>query len=130
MLLEKFMHLLRMLLTQMFLLNIMLTKQDMFVELFSRGRQKGASCIYLTQRYYQVPKVIRSNLSHAIFFKGLGNAELLAIGRDLCPELDRKELRSMYNQAVKEKYHFFFIDKSETHPALAYRRNLNDLWIR
>ncbi len=104
--------------------------QSEFINLFSRGRQKGVSCIYLTQRYYQVPKCIRSNLSHAIFFAGLGNSELLAIGRDLCPELDKKELRKMYNEATKEKYHFFFIDRSETHPALAYRKNLNELWIR
>ena len=111
--------------------DVLLDKnQTEYISLFSRGRQRGINCIYLSQRYYNVPKMIRANLSHCILYRGMGNSELLSVMRDLCPELDKKEARKIYNEATKDKFGFLLLDKSEFHHGLQYRRGFTDVWIR
>ena len=43
--------------------------------LFSRGRHRGADVLYLTQKYTEVPKVLRDNVNMILLFDGVdGNA--------------------------------------------------------
>ncbi len=41
--------------------DVMLDKQSNPARIFSRGRHKNTDVIYVTQRYTQIPKVIRDN---------------------------------------------------------------------
>ncbi len=56
--------------------DVMLDKQSNPARIFSRGRHKNTDVIYVTQRYTQIPKVIRDNCNILVVFNGVDNYTL------------------------------------------------------
>src|SRR5437870_12061441 len=56
--------------------------QDSIIELFTRGRKKNTSVIYLTQSYYSTPKDIRLQCNYFMFFNIGSKREVIEIEKD------------------------------------------------
>jgi hypothetical protein len=83
------------------------------------SRQRSMSCFYLSQEFYDGPKVypygipksIRIRSSCFILFGGIPN-----IGRItndvILSSTDKEEFRGKYNQVIDEKYQFLVVDRN------------------
>jgi len=91
----------------------------------------GCSLLFATQAYTSngagLQRAIRSNLTHILLMKTKNQDELKQISSELGGELSPEEFYDVFNQAVKDRYDFLFIDlaKKESHPSM-FRRNFNE----
>ena len=88
----------------------------------SEIRKKGISTMFLSQSYYNTPKIIRQNINYCIILKLGGTRDVNAILREISIGLTKDELMYMYNDATKEKFNclIVIIDKSGNE---RYRKN-------
>jgi hypothetical protein len=91
-------------------------------EYFIRGRKKSASIMFLSQSYFNTPKIIRQNINYCVILKLGGTRDVNAILRECSIGLTKEELLYMYQQATKQKFDVFIInlDKSSNE---RYRHN-------
>jgi hypothetical protein len=87
-----------------------LKKHPLISEFFIRGRKKNASILFLSQSYYNTPKIIRQNVNYLIILKLGGTRDVNAILREASIGLTKDELLYMYNTATKEKFNVFIIN--------------------
>lgn len=100
------------------------------IDMFIRGRHKNASVIYLTQSYWSTPRDIRINCTHYMLFGSPNNRDLNLILGDHCRDMDKEEFKEIFNEATREPYSFFYIDKDNKHKALRYRKNFDGLLVK
>jgi ABC-type dipeptide/oligopeptide/nickel transport system ATPase component len=79
-------------------------------QFFLRARKKGCSLVYITQSYYAVPRMIRSNLTYLIIKQVSSMKNLTMIMREYDLGIDRTQLIDMYKQATETKSGFLMID--------------------
>ena len=79
-------------------------------QLFLRARKKGCSLVYITQSYYAVPRMIRSNLTYLIIKQVSSMKNLTMIMREYDLGISKEDLVDMYNQATADKSGFLMID--------------------
>ena len=79
-------------------------------QFFLRARKKGCSLVYITQSYYAVPRMIRSNLTYLIIKQVSSMKNLTMIMREYDLGIERPQLIEMYKEATKEKAGFLMID--------------------
>lgn len=98
--------------------------QSKIEEYFIRSRKiaKGVSCIYLTQSYFAVPKVIRLQCNYIILKKLSSIRDLNMIMSDFNLGISREKLLNIYNTATKNKKDFLLID-IDASPEERYRLN-------
>ena len=91
-----------------------LKKHPIISEYFIRGRKRGCSLMFLSQSYYNTPKVIRQNINYCVILKLGGTRDVNSILRECSIGLTKDELLYMYQQATKQKFDVFIInfDKS------------------
>ena len=81
-------------------------EQQPICELFIRGRKmahkRGCSVIYLSQSYFQVPIIIRKQMSGLILRKINGKRDLQAILNDQAIEASNKQLMKLYKACTDE----------------------------
>jgi len=104
-------------------------KQDKMIDAFIRGRHSNASVIYLSQSYFSTPKDIRLNCSHFLFFNVASRNELSAISRDHVQEMTKENFIEIFEEAVREPYSFFFIDKFNKEKSLRFRKNFDEALV-
>jgi hypothetical protein len=75
-----------------------------------RCRKKNCSLIYISQSFYQVPKLIRDNINYLILKQVSSLRNLTCIMREASLGIDRKELKDIYEDATKDKMSFLLID--------------------
>lgn len=75
-----------------------------------RCRKKNCSFIYISQSYYQVPKLIRDNINYLILKQVSSMRNLTCIMREASLGIDKKELKAIYQDAIKDKMGFLMID--------------------
>lgn len=97
-------------------------------QFFIRARKKNCSLIYITQSYYQVPKMIRNNLTYLIIKQISSMKNLLMISREYDIGISKEALIEMYNYATKEKMGFLMVDL-EAPPEERFRRNFDEVFI-
>ena len=78
-------------------------------EYFIRGRKRGCSLMFLSQSYFNTPKVIRQNINYCVILKLGGTRDVNSILRECSIDLTKEELLYMYQQATKQKSHVFII---------------------
>ena len=96
------------------------SKQKNIEEMYTRGRKLGEkggiSNIYLTQSWYDTPKVIRKQCGYIILKKVNGKLEINSILRDCSiANMTSSTLQNMYDYCVKSKediVNFLLIDKT------------------
>ena len=99
-----------------------LKKATTISEYFIRGRKKGASIMFLSQSYYNTPKLIRQNINYVVVLKLGGSKDVNALMREVSIGLTKDELMAMYNDATKNKFDVLIVnlDKSSNE---RYRKN-------
>ena len=91
-----------------------LKKHPIISEYFIRGRKRGCSLMFLSQSYYNTPKIIRQNINYCVILKLGGTRDVNSILRECSIGLTKEELLYMYKEATREKFDVFIInlDKS------------------
>ena len=70
-------------------------------EYYMRARKKNCSVVFLSQSYYDIPKFIRKNSSYLVLLDlGGSKREQTAIMNEWSSDLDKEELKAIYNDAV------------------------------
>ena len=68
-----------------------------------RGRKRGCSLIFLSQSYYNTPKIIRQNINYCIILKLGGSRDINSLLREVSIGLTQEQLLEMYNIATKKE---------------------------
>ena len=61
-------------------------------EYFIRGRKKNASIMFLSQSYYNTPKIIRQNINYCIILKLGGSRDINSILRECSIGISKEQL--------------------------------------
>ena len=70
-------------------------------EYYMRARKKNCSVIFLSQSYYDIPKFVRKNSNYLVLLDlGGSKREQTAILNEWSSDLDKDELKAVYNDAV------------------------------
>jgi hypothetical protein len=101
--------------------------QTAICEAFIRARKKNCSLCYLTQSYYQVPKMIRNNLTYIIIKQLSSLKNLTMIMREYSLGVDKKEMKEMYDDATSDKQGFLMLDL-EGDKEKRFRSGLNEYY--
>lgn len=93
-------------------------------EYFIRGRKisGGVSCIYLTQSYFAVPKVIRLQASYIILKKLSSLRDLNLVIKDFNLDKSKEEMLAMYQHCTAEPLSFLMVDINVA-PEQRFRKN-------
>ena len=92
------------------LVNEPAKQQRPICDYYIRARKKNASIIYITQSYYQVPKLIRDNITYLIIKQVSSMKNLTMICRECSLGIDKKQLKEIYDDATANKQDFLLID--------------------
>ena len=106
--------------------DVMLDKQTNPAAIFSRGRHKNADIIYATQRYTQIPKVVRDNCNLLCVFNGVDTHTLRNIWQTWCADMDYNTYTHYFNYARALKYGFITINIHD--PTTRYRVGLSKIY--
>jgi len=79
-------------------------------EFYIRGRKKGISVCYLSQSFFKIPKVIRTNCNYFVILKLSGKRDLNLILSEFELGVSKDELIDMYEYATKDKFNVLLID--------------------
>jgi len=84
--------------------------QKAIVEFYVRARKLNVSVLYLSQSFYQTPKMIRQNVGY-LFIKKLSSMNDLArIIRECSLTESKEEVLEMYKLSTKDKFGWLMID--------------------
>jgi hypothetical protein len=103
-------------------------QQQPICDYFIRARKKNCSIIYISQSFYQVPKLIRDNISYLIIKQVSSSKSLTMIMRECGLGVDRKTLKKIYEDATDKKQKKLLID-FEVEPAEKFRKNLDEIYV-
>lgn len=84
--------------------------QTKIQEYFIRGRKLGITCIYISQSYYKIPKLIRINCRYIILKKLSSGKDLKLIISEYNLNYDMKQIMDLYEQATQQFTDFLLID--------------------
>lgn len=111
--------------------DVMTEKKDqpLIEKAFSWGRHCSASIFYISQSFFAIPKNIRLNCSHYCIFPVGDSSEIDRIHGKLATNIDLNNFRKMFYEAcIADKYGFLFIDKTQKHKQLMFRKRLDQLY--
>jgi hypothetical protein len=91
-----------------------LKKNPIITKYFIRGRKKSPSIMFLSQSFYNTPKIIGQNINYCTILKLGGSRDVNAILRECSIGIDKEQLLFMYNEDTKKKFDTLIInlDKS------------------
>ncbi len=98
------------------------------------GGALGCSFIFAVQSYKSLhgglSKTIRNQMTAMMLMKTKNEKELDEIAEEVAGEVSKETFMKVYNEAIKEKFDFLFIDlhKKDHHPSM-FRRNFNEFLI-
>jgi hypothetical protein len=104
--------------------DLVLSKNlDPVCEYYLRARKKNVSLLFLSQSYVDIPKMIRKNSTYLVLFDlGGSKREQDFIMREWSGELDKDELRAIYEDAVSEKLSPLIIKGGRVKRSEKYRK--------
>lgn len=89
---------------------------------YIRCRKKNVSVVFLTQSYFHVPKIIRSNVTYIILKQVASQRNLMMIIKDFSLGADKKSAIEAYKQATENFNDFLLLDLDN--PKQAWRKGL------
>jgi hypothetical protein len=84
--------------------------QSDIAEYYIRGRKKNITCIYLSQSYFKIPKLIRINCRYIILKKLSSIRDLKLILSEYSLDVNLNKITDLYNEATKDFTDFLLID--------------------
>jgi len=107
--------------------DVMLDKQSNPARIFSRGRHKNTDIIYVTQRYTQIPKVIRDNCNLLVVFNGVDIHTLRNIHQTWCSgDKDMIKFKNFFSKVQMIPHGFITINLHD--PRSRYRIGLDKMF--
>jgi helix-turn-helix protein len=97
-------------------------KHPIISEYFIRGRKKGASIMFLSQSFYNTPKIIWKNVNYVVILKLNGTRDMNSLLREVSIGLTKEQLLEMYKEATKIKFDAMIINLEESGNE-RYRKN-------
>lgn len=98
-------------------------------EYYMRARKKNCSVIFLSQSYYDIPKFIRKNSNYLVLLDlGGSKREQTAILNEWSSDLNKDELKAVYNDAVSVALRPLIITGGKTEPNKKYRKGWSDYY--
>jgi hypothetical protein len=98
-------------------------------EYYMRARKKNCSVIFLSQSYYDIPKFIRKNSNYLVLLDlGGSKREQTAIMNEWSSDLDRDELKAIYDDAVSVPLRPLIITGGKTDKNKKYRKGWNEYY--
>jgi hypothetical protein len=101
--------------------------QSKLEQYFIRARKLNCSLIYLSQKYYAVPNMIRQNLTYLIIKRLNTLGDLFRIMREYSLGVDKDELKKIYDASTDTKQNFLLVDLEEA-PENRFRKNFNEVF--
>ena len=89
-------------------------KHPVIQEYYIRGRKRGCSMMFLSQSYYNTPKIIRQNINYCIILKLGGSRDVSAILKECSVDLTKEQLLEMYNIATKKKFDVLVVNMEKS----------------
>jgi len=84
--------------------------QAKIAEYYIRARKKHVSCVYISQSYFAIPKLIRQQANYIVLKKINSSKDLVLILREFPLDIKLDELKSIYASASKGIEQFLMID--------------------
>jgi len=84
--------------------------QNTIADYYIRGRKFQFTCVYISQSFYAIPKLIRQQASMLILKKIGSDKDLKMIIREYSLGLDLDELFKLYKQCTQTKTDFLMLD--------------------
>lgn len=109
------------------LVNEPLKQQKVICDYFTRSRKKNCSLIYISQSFYQVPKLIRDNINYLIIKQVSSMKNLTMIARECSLGIDKKQLTEIYRDATKKKEDFLLLDL-DGDPDEKFRKGFDEVY--
>jgi type IV secretory pathway VirB4 component len=109
------------------LVNEPAKQQRPICDYFIRARKKNASLVYITQSYYQVPKLIRDNITYLIIKQVSSMRNLTMICRECSLGIEKEQLKKIYDDATASKQDFLLIDL-EGNKDERFRKNFDSVY--
>jgi ABC-type oligopeptide transport system ATPase subunit len=99
-------------------------------EWFIRGRKvgKGVSLVYISQSFFKIPKIIRSQLGYLILLKLSSLRDLHLIISDFAMGIDKDLLTKIYRDATREFGNFLKIDLDGGDMNKKFSHNFNQFY--
>jgi hypothetical protein len=109
--------------------DLVLSKDQSKIEqYYIRARKLSCSVIYLSQSYYRIPKMIRSNCSYLVLLKLSGQREVNMILSECSLGLTKDQLLKMYKHATSEKFSALLIDfEAEAELEQRFRKGIDEI---
>lgn len=101
--------------------------QAQIAEYAIRCRKKGITMMYLTQSYFQVPKLTRLQMNYIVIKKVSSEKDLKLILREQNFGIDLETLMKLYKKATADKKNWLMIDID--HDELKYRFNYRPIQL-
>ena len=101
--------------------------QSKISEFFLRGRKQGVSLIYLSQSFYQIPKMIRLNSNYLVILKLGQKRNLNMIMSELSLGVTKDQLLKIYNYATRDKFSVLIVDLDQADINKKFRKNFLDV---
>ena len=95
---------------------------------FIRSRKKNITLFFLAQTFYDIPKLIRCQMTYLIIIKVSNDDDLKLIVRNFQLGVDLKKLTDMYKSATKNKFDFFKIDVLTGEEDIKFSHNFKDFF--
>jgi Poxvirus A32 protein len=93
--------------------DLVLEKQDNIEKYYIRCRKMGVSIIMISQSYFRISKLIRSNCNYLVILKLSGDRDMKLILTEFGLGLAKEQLLNMYKHATVKKFNFLFVDMEE-----------------
>jgi hypothetical protein len=107
--------------------DLLLEKHQQQIEAYYiRARKKNVSCIYLSQKFFSVPKMIRTNCNYFVILKIGSNRDINFIMSDYALQVSKETLLNMYEYATKEKFNALIIDIDTANKEKKFRKNFTE----
>ena len=84
--------------------------QTTICEYYIRARKLNCSVIYLSQKFYAIPQIIRGNSNYFVLLKLTGKREIKLILSEFSLGVNESELMDLYTQATSEKFQPLLVD--------------------
>ena len=110
--------------------DLVLSKDLKSVEnYYMRARKQNCSVVFLSQSYYDIPKFIRKNSSYLIILDlGGSKREQTAILNEWSTDLDKDQLKAIYNDATSEHMRPLIITGGKVTRNEKYRKGFKDYY--
>jgi len=100
--------------------------QDLVREHYLRGRKRNCSYMYLSQSYFDTPKLVKKNCNYFLLYKLTGANDVRNVAKDQAGDVGYELFNAIYQSAVAEPYNFLLIDKRTSDSAIKYRKNFDE----